>query len=324
MAELIITNGDCVAQSMRAAGFKEEILSWNDVLHDGPVPGSVDWDELMKIRANFLSIHFGEEPSKVKQELSDRQDILNRLMAYDRISLWYEHDLFDQLQLTQILDYLSRMQSLPPVYMMQADTYLGTTPPPQLPALREKERPLTQKELEDGANFWRLFTGSDPRELHSALTYQGPLRYLPSTTRRLLQTFPYRDNGLTLTQRYALKHLQDRSPTVASLFGDYWMQEDIKYLGDWSFVLYLEELVYCPKPLIEGYSIRFSEETTSRRKVYQQKVSLTQSGNEVIRGEKNHITLNGIDRWIGGTHLTPDNLYGYDPDTERLVKVEEN
>jgi hypothetical protein len=33
-------------------------------------------------------------------------------------------------------------------------------------------------------------------------------------------------------------------------------------------------------------------------------VGLTGDGARVLAGEADHVTLNGIDRWIGGVHLT--------------------
>jgi hypothetical protein len=33
-------------------------------------------------------------------------------------------------------------------------------------------------------------------------------------------------------------------------------------------------------------------------------VHLTASGGEVLAGRADHVRLNGVDRWIGGTHLT--------------------
>lgn len=319
MAELIITNGDSTAGSMREAGFPEEIFCWKDVLHDGPVP-AVAWDELADIRSRFLAAAFGEPLAEIRKDFHERDRILARLKAFDKVILWFEHDLYDQLQLCQILDYLNGLNRPPSVHLMQSETYLGIIPPPQLPACRDTVRPLTSQEITDGSRFWQIFTGTDPRKLHEFIDYTGPLKFLPAITKRLLQTFPFRDNGLTLTQRYTLKHLLKGAKRVASLFGDYWQEEEIKYLGDWSFVKYLEELAFCPSPLIDGFSVTLSRE--SAQKVYQQSVALTATGRDVLHGKQDHIALNGIDRWIGGTHLTPENLYCYDPGRERLVKVE--
>ena len=49
---LHITNGQSV--SLTEAGMSGEIVCWNDVLHEGPVP-LLPLDELCQLRAGFLA-----------------------------------------------------------------------------------------------------------------------------------------------------------------------------------------------------------------------------------------------------------------------------
>ena len=46
---------------------------------------------------------------------------------------------------------------------------------------------------------------------------------------------------------------------------------------------------------------------------------LTAVGERVLRGEADRVELLGIDRWIGGTHVTVENLWRWDPVRRRLV-----
>jgi hypothetical protein len=39
----------------------------------------------------------------------------------------------------------------------------------------------------------------------------------------------------------------------------------------------------------------------------------------VLSAKADHVTLNGIDRWIGGVHLTPSNLWHWDPSQRTVV-----
>src|SRR6185503_56200 len=50
-ALLHVTNGDVVAERLRAAGFAD-VLPWREVLHEGPVPAGSD---LHETRARFLA-----------------------------------------------------------------------------------------------------------------------------------------------------------------------------------------------------------------------------------------------------------------------------
>jgi hypothetical protein len=46
---------------------------------------------------------------------------------------------------------------------------------------------------------------------------------------------------------------------------------------------------------------------------------LTRAGQAVLRGEADRVELLGLDRWVGGTHLTPENAWRWDPAGRRLV-----
>lgn len=49
-----VTNGESVGNSLRSTGLGGAVLSWQDVLYEGPVP-AVPAEELERIRARFLS-----------------------------------------------------------------------------------------------------------------------------------------------------------------------------------------------------------------------------------------------------------------------------
>ena len=48
-------------------------------------------------------------------------------------------------------------------------------------------------------------------------------------------------------------------------------------------------------------------------------IRLTNEGERVLRGEADRVELLGIDRWIGGTQLTPENTWRWHPTKRRLV-----
>jgi hypothetical protein len=41
-------------------------------------------------------------------------------------------------------------------------------------------------------------------------------------------------------------------------------------------------------------------------------VALTGAGRDVLAGRSDHVELNGIDRWMGGVHLTRRSLWRWD------------
>jgi hypothetical protein len=46
-------------------------------------------------------------------------------------------------------------------------------------------------------------------------------------------------------------------------------------------------------------------------------------GRRVLRGEADHVALNGIDRWVGGVHLRgPAARWRWDEDTESIAAAD--
>jgi hypothetical protein len=47
---------------------------------------------------------------------------------------------------------------------------------------------------------------------------------------------------------------------------------------------------------------------------------LTGTGERVLDGRADRVALLGLDRWLGGTHLTPAAAWRWDPDARLLVR----
>ena len=104
---LHVTNGDATVPGLRGTGLVEAIIAWRDVLHEGPVPDVPD-DELRRIRSAFLA---GENAADIgtAAEFAERD---RTLAAHrdGRYVLWFEADLYDQLQLIQIAAKLRELE----------------------------------------------------------------------------------------------------------------------------------------------------------------------------------------------------------------------
>ena len=95
-----------------------------------------------------------------------RDTTLAQFAAHKEVILWFEHDLYDQLQLIQLLDWFSHqdraattlslicINSFPHIAHF---TGLGELNPSQLRSLFETRHPLTQGELTLGSEAWKAF-----------------------------------------------------------------------------------------------------------------------------------------------------------------------
>jgi hypothetical protein len=47
---------------------------------------------------------------------------------------------------------------------------------------------------------------------------------------------------------------------------------------------------------------------------------LTPAGERVLRQEADRVPLLGVDRWMGGSHITPGTAWRWDPATQHLFE----
>jgi hypothetical protein len=110
---LHITNGDMAVGVLRAAEFPGTFLPWRDVLHDGPVPAGLSLQQLSRVRVEFIvSCGWGKAEEAGRQFLT-RDGTLDASANEDEIVLWFESDLYDQLQLCQVLAWYDDQPSKP-------------------------------------------------------------------------------------------------------------------------------------------------------------------------------------------------------------------
>ncbi len=318
---LHLTNGDSTVDLLRAAGITTPILPWRDVLHDGPVPGGLSDVELRRVRAAFIAGNdWGSQPS-VLQGFEERDHLLEE-SADGELVLWFEADLYDQLQIIEILDRLRRLGVDPErVSLVSAGEYpgvahfggLGQLEPGDLLRLREDEIVVTAEAVELASTAWAAFTAPDPSGLESIARASSPvLRYLGEGIGRLLREYPSLSDGLSLTQRRILLAVEAGAATAGAAFKEVGRRERRPYLGDWSCYATITGLASGRQPLLAA-----GEDERSP----QRPVELTDQGREVLAGRADQLRLNGIDRWIGGVHLTDaESAWRYDERRETLVR----
>ena len=104
---LHISNGD--ATDVPGTGFARRVIYWRDILHEGPVPDGADPAELNAVRARYLAEQGWTTEDEALRHFATRDE---RLPAATSITLWFDENLVNQLQLIQILAVLSTLDTL--------------------------------------------------------------------------------------------------------------------------------------------------------------------------------------------------------------------
>ena len=317
MTSLIITNGDSAAQLLAEAGKEGTILPWRDVLHEGPIVGG-RLEESSAVRAAFLAGRFAIDPGAVAAEFAERDAIMRGHAAYDEVELWFEHDLYDQLQLIQILSFFADERRLNGVSLVQADQFLGQQSADTILRFAERRRRVSEDDLDLGDFLWADLAMPTPEATMRRLDEPADtLPFLMPALHRFLEELPSPRNGLGRTEATALSALTDGPRTAIDLFRQTIAAEEAAFMGDMSFFQMLHDLAGAETPLIAGLDRLSSAAGGAER--YRRPLSLTETGRAVVAGDVDHARLNGTDRWWAGTRLKGRTIWRYDRDLKALI-----
>lgn len=304
---LHVTNGDGATGLIRAADAEGTVIPWRDVLHEGPVPGGLSDEALAAVRAAFLAAHGAPAAEAVRRGFAERDGALARAAEFAEVVLWFEHDLYDQLQLVQVLDRVAGLAAPPrALTIICGAEYLGQLPPERGSAMLAARTPVSGAMLGVARLAWNAFTAADHTLLEAALrTDLAPLPFLRAALVRLLEEYPWTTDGLSRMERQALLAVAGGAATARDAFAAAQRHEDPLWCGDETFFGYLDRLAAGPAPLLERSGAR---------------VALTEAGRGVLAGRADAVRLNGIDRWLGGVHIIGTEApWRWDPGRQALT-----
>jgi hypothetical protein len=282
--------------------------------------------ELRRIRSDYLSGYEGVERAEAMRQFTERDQALEANRDGEYV-LWFEADLYDQLQIAEILARLAGL-GVPAerITLICIGEHAGIAHfggLGELTAGQLRELPytnacvrLTPAALELATRAWAVFRAPTPQDLGAiAAARLGELRFLGEAFDRLSREYPATRDGLSLTERRVLAAVADGAPDAGTAFARAGARETRPYMGDSTCFGRMHRMAEGPHPLLRlDPPGRPVQRTTG--------VRLTDTGTRVLAGEADQIALNGLDRWIGGVHLQGHHLpWRWDDGTETITHL---
>ena len=319
---LHVTNGESAGNTLRQTALGGAVLPWQDVLHEGPVP-ALPRRALLQTRAGFLAeCGWGRQQAlRSSLERRDRQ-LLQALRDGLQVVLWFEHDLYDQLQLLDVLALAHTEHAVPELIVIgsfpgkPSFAGLGELTAGELETLWPSRRRPVPALLQAASSAWAALREPEPTALAEWATRESEhLPFLAPALRRLLEELPAPVDGLSGTERRALQVVAAGAATPPAAFVAAQRLEDAPFLGDAWFYRALSRLGQGEARLLEtgaGTSLPPPPPLSDSQPFARLQLRLTAAGERTLRGEADRVELLGIDRWIGGTHVTVDNTWRWD------------
>src|SRR3954464_6864888 len=319
---LHLTNGDSAVSGIEATGVGGDVVPWRDALHEGPLPADADAAQLRAVRARFLADSGWGDADAIEAGMRARAE---RLAAPrdtgEPIVLWFEHDLYDQLQLLQVLDAVDGAAA---VEAILPDRFLGAMAPDELAALWDERAPVRRDEVALARLAWEAVRAPEPAGIGALLdTHTAALPHLAPALRRLLEELPAVGDGLSRTERQALEAIADRARKPHAVFAATQRAEEAAFLGDTWMWTRLHELGRGDRRLVQtrtGEPVGPPPPPPGSRGFAAQELELADDGRAVLAGEADRAALVPLDRWVGGIRVWgPEPAWRFDRARGRAV-----
>jgi hypothetical protein len=314
---LHVANGTSTTTTIEAAGIPGARSIWADPLYEGPVPAGLTDEELLEVRRRH---HAGPDhldgrawagPDYARDPANDMREwraVIERHEAYDELILWFEHDLFDQLALIQLLAWIrTHLPSTTPVSLICIGSFpgrpdfkgLGELTPDELASLFEMRQRVGRVQYELAEQAWLAFRAPTPEALDALRQSDtSALPYLAPALGRFLREYPSTRDGLSRTERRLLELSDDGGIALWKAFPRMHDDEQVYYITDSSLAALAETLASTVPPLLT-----LDVSSVEERGALKGRVTVTDAGRSVLAGEVDRVTACGIDKWLGGVHL---------------------
>ena len=293
---------------------RHRCLSWIDVLYEGPVPAGLDAAALARVRAEAAEALGWAPADEVVAAYAERDAALE---AADHVVLWFEHDLHDQLQLLQMLDRLAAGRARAPAGGRRSSTASPAARRSTASASSSRRRsptcgptagPIDPAQLALAQRAWAALRASGPDgaggarargDADAAAARAGAGAPAGGAARRGRRPGPQRAAAAARRRR--------RRPHAAATRSSPTRSRRTR-----------------ATPATRSSSRASSGSPPARTRSSPARptaqLALTPDGERVLAGEVDAVRLRGLDRWVGGTHLSLDAAWRWDAATRDVVR----
>lgn len=306
---LHITNGSSLTNFLEELDISGDILTWQEMLCEGPTTRKIDSEEFLEKRKIFLNDFYQIEINE--EEFTNELNILNNTEKYSEIILWFEYDLFCHVNLLAVIKLLKEKNINLPLYLvcsgrvkgeMQLKGLSELTPEQLLKHYKEKVI-LTESDIELAISIWHIYCGKDHNLLKPFITQKSSFKYLSSCLKAHFKRFPNLKSGLSVLEKNILSIINEKNVKSKNQLMGY----VLNYQGYYGFsdmqILRLIDLL----------QIFYTEE--------ENKITLNRKGHVALIGNhnfsyelNNNLTFGGVNRLD----------YSYDSNTNNLIKTQLN
>jgi hypothetical protein len=303
---LHITNGNALTDYLRELNFSEDILTWQEMLCEGPTTPAIASEDFFKLRSEFLKTYYDIEVDTIelKKELSK----LDHTDDYLEINLWFEYDLFCHINLLGVINLLHQKDIKKPLYLICSGRVEGEKSLKGLAELNSEQLHkhyknkvlLTQEDINLAIALWRTYCGKDHNILKPYIVKESSFKYMSNCLKAHLQRFPQQQNGLSVLEENILKLIKENTVNSEHHLLGYALNYQGYYgFGDTQLMRLIDKLSLFYDSTLKG-------------------LVLNRKGHEVLLNKHNFATELNNDMKYGGVNRLE---YQFSKEENKLIKT---
>ncbi len=239
-----VLNGDALRSNFPFGG---RIVVCRECLIDGPVSADSP-AAFWALRRGFLHAVYGADPDEYMVKVQRELEILSRSDDAGEINLWFEHDLFCQVNMWFILHYLTEagvrtpvMRVMPPSDNEHDWAGFANMDEAELRSCYEKRIGLTRTDFDLGCALWKAYASKDMEKLLTLAQEQSPaFPLLNAVCKAHVDRFPA--SGIGRPQQRLKEILSDGATNFDEIFKRFSRTEGVYGFGDTQVMNLLSEM----------------------------------------------------------------------------------
>jgi hypothetical protein len=239
--------------------------------------------------------------------------------SFETVELWFDPAPNDQLQLIWMIGLLSsHPEIVAKLKIRLVDFDLLMAKPEELARWKVPAVEVTESEIETASMAWQAYRSATPEACFDLLAKDlSALPLLRPAMLDLLEELPSHATGLGATEMRLLELIARGYTLTNALFNLYSVRQR-RVFNTREIGFLLEGLAHGPNPAIAGLDDALRtldrENYRGRDEAYRRSLlSLTELGWAIVAHKEDFSHYNPIDRWWGGTRLTNDCLWRWNP-----------
>lgn len=331
MKRLILTFDDSAAGALRGAGLADCVIAFGFCFVWGRLPPANELEALLSPRAAqsaAADVHWLDnlKGAHLEQVRKQGAGLIEFCERFETVELWAGPEPNAQLQLVWLLDHFRpHAQVVSRSTLVQTAMRIGDHPPTDGAEQRLSAVPIDKDHLETASAAWSSWRAPTPVAWFNLLARDlTALPQLRNTVIALLEELPARASGLGATEMRILELLAAGHTHPYDLFPGDQKPNDRRTQGYWEVGELLDGLAHCPAPAIAGldggpFDHELHDATERHDRYRNSGLSLTSFGKAILAQSDDFSRYNPIHRWWGGTELTNDRLWRWDPKYRTVI-----